>query len=169
MAALRASRFVCSAMSLISSRISPIFCARSPSESARSAIASTFSCMSRIVSPVRSAAFATACALSAIRPAVVASSSIVADVSATADDCSLVTAAAFFAASRSSPVTSPRTAEVERMRLEEFVQPAERGRQVPFPHEGPAQQPEREQREGRADQDGEDGGGYPDPARLAGR
>ena len=137
MAAFRASRFVCPAMSLISSRISPIFCARSPSESARSAMASTFSCMSRIVSPVRSAAFATACALSAIEPAVVASSSIVADVSATADDCSLVTAAAFFAASRSSPVTSPRTAEVERSRAQKLVQPAERRRQFVLPARGP--------------------------------
>ena len=98
-----------------------------------------------------------------------ASSSIVADVSATADDCSLVTAAAFFAASRSSPVTSPRTAEVERIRLKSsFSRPSAAVRSR-FPLEGPAQQPEREQREGRADQDGQDGGGYPDPARLAGR
>jgi hypothetical protein len=114
-AAFSASRFVCAAISLISSRISPIFCARSPNDSARSAIASTFSCMSCIVSPVRSAAFAIACALSAIEPAVAASSSIVADVSATADDCSLVTASAFFAARRNSPVTSPSTADVDRI------------------------------------------------------
>ena len=69
-----------------------------------------------MVSPVCAAAFPTACALSAIVPAVVASSSIVVDVSATAEDCSAVTAAAFLAASRSSPETSPRTAEVERRR-----------------------------------------------------
>jgi len=116
MAAFSASRFVCAAISLISSTISPIFCARSPSESARAAIASTFSRMSRMVSPVRSAALAISCALSAIEPAAVARSSIVADVCATADDCWLATASAFLAASRSSPETSPSTAEVERIR-----------------------------------------------------
>jgi hypothetical protein len=62
------------------------------------------------------AAFAIACALSAIDPAAVASCTMVADVCATAADCSLVTAAAFLAACRSSPVTSTRIAEVERMR-----------------------------------------------------
>ena len=92
-AAFSASRFVCSAMSLISSMISPICWLRSPSVSERSAIASTFSCMSRIVSPVCSAASPTARALSAIEVAVAASSSIVADVSATAEDCSFAAAA----------------------------------------------------------------------------
>ena len=52
--------FVCPAMSLIGCKISPIFCARSPSDKARSAIASTFSCISRIVSPARSDISATA-------------------------------------------------------------------------------------------------------------
>ena len=117
MAALRASRLVWPAMSSISSRISPIFWARSPSDRARTAIASTFSCISRMVTPVRSAASAMVCTVSAMAPAVVASSSIVADVSATAADCSLVTVAASFAASRSSPATSPRTDEVDLSRV----------------------------------------------------
>ena len=89
-AAFSASRFVCPEISLISSRISPIFCVRSPSDSARSEIASTFSCMSAMVSPARSAACDTARTVSAIDPAVAASSWIVADVCATAADCSLV-------------------------------------------------------------------------------
>ncbi len=120
-AAFKASMFVCPAMSLISCRISPIFCACSPSDSARSAIASTFSCMSRIVSPARSATSATARTLSAIDPAVVASSSIVADVCATAEDCSLVTAAALRAVECSSPATSLRTADVERIRAKSLL------------------------------------------------
>jgi hypothetical protein len=115
-AAFSASRFVCPEISLISSRISPIFCVRSPSDSARSEIASTFSCMSCIVSPARSAACDTDRTVSAIDPAVAASCRIVADVSATAADCSLVTAAAFRAAIRSSPATSPSTIDADRNR-----------------------------------------------------
>ena len=106
-AALSASRLVCSAIALMSSRISPIFWLRSPSESDRSAIVSTFSCMSRIVSPVCSAAPATARALSAIDVAVTANSSIVADVSVIAADCSAVVASASWAAVRRSCATSP--------------------------------------------------------------
>ena len=113
-AAFSASRFVCSAISLISSRISPIFCERSPSESERAAIASTFSCMSRIVSPVCSAAAATTRALSAIAVAVAASCSIVAEVSATAELCSVVAAAASVTAARNSFATWLRTPTVVR-------------------------------------------------------
>ena len=101
-AAFSASRFVCSAIRLISSRISPIFWLRSPSESERSAIVATFSCMSRMVSPVCSAAPETARVLSAIDVAVTASSWIVAEVSATAADCSAAVASASWAAARSS-------------------------------------------------------------------
>ena len=114
-AALSASRFVCSAIALMSSRISPIFWLRSPSDSERSAIVSTFSCMSRIVSPVCSAAPATARALSAIDVAVTANSSIVADVSVIAADCSAVVASASWAAVRSSCATSPSAPIDERV------------------------------------------------------
>ena len=115
-AAFSASMFVCPEISLISSRISPIFCARSPSDNARAAIASTFSCMSRIVLPVRSAACDTARTLSAMDPAAAASCWIVTDVCVTAADCSFVTAAAFLAAMRSSAATSPRTIDADRSR-----------------------------------------------------
>ena len=115
-AAFSARMFVCAAMSLISPKISPIFCARSPSDSDCAAIVSTFSRISTIVRTVRCAASATAFEFSAIDPAVAASSWIVADVSVTAADCSLVAAAALRAASRSSPATSLSTPEVVRSR-----------------------------------------------------
>ncbi len=68
------------------------------------------------MSPARSAACDTARTVSAIDPAVAASCWIVADVCATAADCSLVTAAAFRAATRSSPATSPSTTDADRNR-----------------------------------------------------
>src|ERR671917_264676 len=89
-AAFSASRLVCSAISLMSSSASPIFCERSPKVSERVEIASTCSCISRIVSPVCSAAVLPARALPAIDAAVAFNSSIVDAASAIAADCSLV-------------------------------------------------------------------------------
>ena len=139
-AALSASRLVCSAIALISSRISPIFWLRSPSDSERSAIVSTFSCMSRIVSPVCSAAPATARALSAIDVAVTANSSIVADVSVIAADCSAVVASASWAAVRSSWATSPSAPIDDRVWTTSAVE-------ARLANAGAADQPHRDERE----------------------
>jgi hypothetical protein len=115
-AAFSASRFVCPAISLTRSSISPIFCARSPSETARAAMVSTCSCMSCMVPPVCSAAVATARTLSVIAPAVVASCWAVAEIWATAADCSVVVTVVRRANPRRSAATSPSTAAADRSR-----------------------------------------------------
>ncbi len=170
-AAFSASRLVCAEISLISSRISPIFWPRSPSDSARSAIAWTFSCMSCMVSPARSVASDTERTVSAIDPAVAASSRIVVDVCATAADCSLVTAAAFRAATRSSAATSaedPRRGPQPRQQLVTVAQPRERRGQRLLTLLGAAQQSGHEPGEAEARQHREYGGGDADRLRLPG-
>ena len=144
-AAFSASRFVCPEISLISSRISPIFCV--PLTQRQRPVRDRLHLLLHVGDRRRrpgSAACRHRRHVSAIDPAVAASSSIVADVCATAADCSLVTAAAFL---RRHPQLTRDLAKDGRGgadTAEEFVQPAECCRQVPFPVEGPAQQPERE-------------------------
>ena len=97
---------VCSAIPLISSRISPIFWLPWPSASDRSAIPLTCCCICSIVSPVWCAALLLLSALAAIDAAVAPSSSIVAAAWAIDADCSLVAAAASRIEVRISKVAS---------------------------------------------------------------
>ncbi len=115
-AAFSARRLVWAAISLINSRISPICCARSPSDPAWLATPSIWLRRNDMASPVRSAALTAVCMVSARDPAVSANSCAVVRASVATADCCSVTSVIRWAPVRNSDATSVSTADADRSR-----------------------------------------------------